>query len=112
MPALGVIGGIIGVVVFLGAVVVYLRGSSDKGTIRTLQMSNEALIQRVAILEGANLNLSGRVTSLEHENAALKAQRPSAKAIAELQTLVEEASASLAAQLERHDAQTKKLMQR
>jgi hypothetical protein len=39
-------------VTFVGAATVYLRGSRDKGTIETLQRNNEALTQRVGILEG------------------------------------------------------------
>lgn len=112
MSVLGVIGAVVALVVFLGAVVVYFRGSSDKGTIQTLKDSNDALIQRVGILESDNRDLKTRVVALERENAALRAQRPSAAAIAELQTLVEETGASLAARLERHDSDVKKMGRR
>lgn len=42
----------IALVLFLGAAVVYLRGSRDKGTIDTLERNNKALTERVTILVG------------------------------------------------------------
>lgn len=98
----GLIGGLIGFVVFLGAAVVFLRGSKDKGTITTLEASNAALVERVAILvdnetalKAKVAELDVRVKSLEDENTELKRQRPSAEAIADLGT-----------RLEKHDADT------
>ena len=85
MPAwLGTIGGLVGLVVFFGAVVVYLRGSKDKGTIETLERSNHALTERVGLLEKDNGEMKARIGSLERENAALLAQRPSAEVLAEM----------------------------
>lgn len=91
---LGTIGGAIGIIVFLGTLVVYLRGSRDKGTIATLEASNKALTERVGVLvEGeADLNrqirdLRNRMAAVERENAELRAQRPSAEAIAAVYSL-------------------------
>ena len=98
----GLIGGLIGFVVFLGAAVVFLRGSKDKGTITTLEASNAALAERVDILSESEgrlkadvVELQQRVQTLENENAELRQQRPSAEMIADL-----------AARLEKHDTDT------
>ena len=98
-----VVGVAIAAVVFFGAVVVYIRGSSDQGTIATLERSNHALTERVDVLESENARsmierdrLTDRVSALEHENATLLAARPSAEAIA-----------SLSKALARHDADLK-----
>jgi hypothetical protein len=50
-PWLSWLTGAIVVVGFLGSVTIYLRGSKDAGTIKTLERSNKALNERVAILE-------------------------------------------------------------
>lgn len=78
-------------VIFLGAAVVYLRGSKDAGTIKTLEKNNEALSNRVTILEAAEIvrkaeveALGVRLKAAEDEAASLRAQRPSADAIADL----------------------------
>lgn len=102
----------IAAVVFLGGVVVYLRGSSDQGTIKTLKDSNLALAERVDILERSEKllkaeaeaervkhaavvkALSVRLDAVEKENLRLQTQRPSAEAIE-----------ALHADLRRHDAQ-------
>lgn len=115
--ALGTIGGIVGLVVFLGAVVVYLRGSKDKGTITTLEASNRALTERVDLLEEAEQRyiaaakatatqheadisaLKTRVRALEDENDHLLALRPSAEAID-----------ALTGQLAKHDSDIKALL--
>ena len=78
---LGIAGGVISIVVFLGAVTVYLRGSRDKGTIETLTKNNAALSERVRVLEDSEKRLETRLGVVERENAALKLQRPSAEAI-------------------------------
>jgi cell division protein FtsB len=107
MPAwLGVIGGVIGLVVFFGSVVVYLAGSKDQGTIKTLQNSNAALQQRVEVLEDGETDLKARVDALEQENQMLKSQRPSADAIA---ALVQQ-TAHLDGRLDTHDDETKALI--
>lgn len=107
MPAwLGIITGVIGLVVFLGAVVVYLAGSKDQGTIKTLQNSNAALQERVGVLESGEADLKARVAVLEFENHTLKAQRPSAEAIA---ALVDQ-TAHLDGRLDAHDTETKALI--
>lgn len=96
---LGIIGGAVGLVVFLGATVIYLRGSKDKGTIATLEASNRALLERVEVIEANEQRLTQRVTQLEHENSVLVAQRPSAEAIA-----------SIALTLNKHDSDTRTLL--
>ena len=96
---LGTLGGIVVVVVFFGAAVVYIRGSKDKGTITTLERNNAALTARVTLLEASELHIKAeaearatldaakidalnvRVKALEDDNAALRSQRPSAEAI-------------------------------
>lgn len=102
---LGTLGGIVALVVFLGAAVVYIRGSKDKGTITTLESSNRALTERVKVLEDGERLLKAeaaaaaikhtaevdaltlRVTRLEQDNTELRAQRPSAEAIEALFSL-------------------------
>lgn len=88
-----VLGCLVLFVTFVGSAVVFLRGSADKGTIETLERSNRALNERVALLESENerhtaneVRLSARVEALERENASLEAARPSAEAIAGIDT--------------------------
>jgi hypothetical protein len=106
LPIAGIVSAFVTLIVFLGAVVVYLRGSRDKGTIATLEKNNEALTERVSILEANETRMTARLELLERENTELHRQRPSAEAIAELQTLVEESAALLAV----HDRQTMALL--
>lgn len=106
---LGIIGGLVGLIVFLGTVVVYLRGSRDKGTITTLTNSNAALMERVGLLEANEARLSARVSLLEAENAALLAQRPSAEAIAALMLKLEAHDVATLRRLERLDTESKAL---
>lgn len=94
------------VVGFLGSVVVFLRGSRDKGTIATLDRYSKALESRVTQLEaeaGRNKverdRLTARVEALEHENEGLRAERPSAEAIK-----------ALTLSLAQHDADTKGML--
>lgn len=82
------IGWGIAFVVFLAAAVVYLRGSRDAGTIKTLEKNNEALTERVDILEANEKVLKAeveahkvRIRAVEDENETLRAHRPSAEAI-------------------------------
>lgn len=106
---LGIIGGFVGLVVFLGATVVYLRGSRDKGTITTLENSNRALSERVALLEAAEGRLASRVAVLEAENLALLAQRPSAEQIAVILTRIEALDAENRRTWTTHDSDMKAL---
>lgn len=114
MPGwLGALGSALGFVVFLGAVVVYLRGSKDKGTIETLERNNQALTERVGLLEASELRhvaneaaLEARVGVLETEKATLQAQRPSAEKIVEIQRDV----ASLLGLSRTHDSETRALL--
>lgn len=102
MNWVGLIGAAIVVVTFLGTAAQYLRGSRDKGTITTLSQNNEALDERVKILEDSERRLKAeavaqakvheaeiralnvRVDALEAENAALHQQRPSAEVLANI----------------------------
>jgi hypothetical protein len=79
---LGVVGIVVGIVVFLGAVTVYLRGSYDTGTIATLRRNNDALTERVSLLEKSEHDLLIRVESAEREVKRLETQRPSAEVLA------------------------------
>lgn len=93
--ALGTSAYVIGIVIFLGTALVYLRGSKDKGTIATLEASNRALNERVDVLEASEARLTARVALLETENRKLEAQRPSAEAIAALSSKVDVLSGAL-----------------
>lgn len=62
----------IGVVLFLGAATVYLRGSKDKGTIDTLTRNNAALAERVMILEASDLAKAKQIESLMAANIVLQ----------------------------------------
>lgn len=94
MPTwLGVIGALVGIVVFIGSAVQYLRGSKDAGTIKTLEQNNHALTERVTILEAGRIAdreekaaLTARVESLERENSALVAERPSADVLRDIRS--------------------------
>jgi hypothetical protein len=110
---LGTIGGLIGIAVFLGAVVVYLRGSRDKGTIQTLERSNHALTERVDILERDLRDAEQRAQSdherielLERENVRLLSQRPSADVLAEVSVDLKE----LARLNREHDVEIRALL--
>jgi hypothetical protein len=113
LPIAGIVSAFVTLVVFLGAVVVYLRGSKDAGTIKTLETYSAAQDKRITQLEAdaarREIELAAhaaRIELLEKENKQLRAERPSAEAIAELQTLVEESAALLAV----HDRQTMALL--
>lgn len=107
MPAwLGTIGGLVGLIVFLGAVVVYLRGSKDAGTIKTLEKNNQALTERVDLLERDNVELKAKVGALERENAHLLAQRPSAEVLDEIRS---DLGAYIGAQRD-HNGETRALL--
>lgn len=76
---LTVIGGCIGVLTFLGVVVVYLRGSADKGTIASLKGSVEALQIEGKIKDEKIVNLEkGKLdqgATIAHLTAELKTLR-------------------------------------
>jgi hypothetical protein len=110
---LGALTGVIGVIVFLGAAVVYIRGSKDKGTIATLEASSraqagliETMKEELAQERTARERLAIRVAALERENTSLLAQRPSAEAIAQIAEDVD----SLRVALHAHDVSTKALL--
>lgn len=107
---LGTIGGIVGLIVFFGAAVVYLRGSKDKGTIETLERSNKALAESERILETKVEKLTVRVAYLEKQNADLQGQRPSAEAIEAIRTLAEKNDREIKALIRKHDAEVKELL--
>lgn len=103
---LGTIGGLAGLVVFLGAAVVYLRGSRDKGTITTLEASNTSLLQRVGVLEKDLGDARTGLATCQHELAnarveiaELKAQRPSADVLVDIR-----------AELATHDTETRAIL--
>lgn len=79
----------IGIVTFLGAAAVYLRGSKDKGTISTLESNNKALASRVDILEASEEALLIRVDALEKANSTLREMVTSRADIAELATVID-----------------------
>lgn len=61
----------VGVVLFLGAATVYLRGSRDKGTIETLTRNNAALDERVRILETSEAANKLQIAALTQANRVL-----------------------------------------
>ena len=86
----------IAAVMFVGAAAVYLRGSKDKGTIATLAANNEALTERVGILEEANKDLKTskdtltvRVETLERENETLRSVDSAKEEIASLHSALD-----------------------
>lgn len=62
----------VGVVLFLGAATVFLRGSKDKGTIETLTRNNAALTERVQILEASDLAKTTQIQALTTANKVLQ----------------------------------------
>lgn len=107
------VGGLVGAVVALGAIVQYLRRSSDKGTITTLESSNESLLQWQAIAKAEIAELKEKVTAattriavLEAENADLRAKRPSADAIADVMAMQQ----VLHEQITAHDEEVRRFM--
>ena len=115
-----IIAAAISIVVFAGTIVVYLRGSRDKGTIATLEASNRALTERVVVLESEAARdllerdrLEARVTALEHENTVLAAARPSAEVIADVAAAVVDIKNGIRThddRLSRHDVDTKAML--
>lgn len=106
MQWLTILGIAIATAVFFGSVVVYLRGSRDQGTIATLERYGKACEARVTQLEDEQARgliehdrLIARMEVLEQENETLRAERPSAEAIAALTDL-----------LRRHDADAKAML--
>lgn len=97
MDVLNIVGGVIAILVFLGVVVVYLRGSKDKGTIDTLKRNNDALDHRVEILEAEiqratqSAQLANeRAAALESENEVLRQIPGAADAVHSLETALAE----------------------
>lgn len=86
---IALISAAIGMVLFLGSVAVYLRGSVDKGTITALNANNDALTKRVDILESTDHENQVRIQALERENTYLLSQRPSAELIADVKRRLE-----------------------
>lgn len=74
----------IGIVLFLGTAIVYLRGSKDKGTIATLTRNNAALSERVAILEASDLAKATQIKALTTANMVLRNTVNSSELIADL----------------------------
>lgn len=101
----------IAAVVFLGAAVVYLRGSKDKGTIATLEKSNQALSEnnkilndRVSLLEASDVAKDARIDGLVQANEVLTNTVNSSELIANLATLITDLSENLT---EHHKASMK-----
>jgi hypothetical protein len=80
----------IGLVSFLGAVVVFLRGSADKGTIESLTRSNDALKVELSLCNAKCDKLETRVKALENENEVLRAAVTHVEEIRQLQIDVNE----------------------
>jgi len=78
---LSVVGPAIGVIGAVAAIVVYLKTSVDKGTIEALQRNAAALRDRVQLLESSDTAKTSQIESLQRENAILAAVPSSAEAI-------------------------------
>lgn len=96
-PVLEWLPAAVAVVVFLGAALVYLRGSKDKGTIETLSRNNAALNERVQVLENEAVTHKAedaknvaRIAALEQEKSVLESVANSSEKIAQLRTEVTE----------------------
>lgn len=116
---LALLGGAVVVITFIGTAVVYLRGSWDKGEFARLERAIESRDREieglrhdvarveheknedVSRLEHEKDALAVRVDALETENARLAALRPSAEAIAALDTFIRED----------HDVTAKKILE-
>lgn len=99
MQVLGYIGTAVGLVLFLGAVAVFLAGSRDKGTIESLQRSNAALETELAITNSKCAALETRVKALETENEVLLASVSHSEEIRQLQADVNQLKADVAEML-------------
>lgn len=97
------IGAAIAFVVFIGAAVVYVRGSRDKGTIASQASLLTALKDELAHEKGERQKLEVRVAALESENENLRAQRPSAEVLKQISDDVD----SMRVELHRHDLEVK-----
>ena len=69
---IGYFGFAIAAVSFIGIAFVYLRGSSDKGTMESQKRSIEALTTELVIEKNKREALEFRVLKLENENAELR----------------------------------------
>lgn len=69
---LGVIGSLFAVVLVVATVVAYFRASLAKATIDTLRDSNNALQERVTILESETEKMKVKTESLQRENGILR----------------------------------------
>lgn len=85
----GTIGGLIGIVLFLGSVAIFLRGSADKGTITSLQNSVSALQTEVNVYKTKVEEQETRLVALEKENTTLRTFVTQKDEIAQLHGLLD-----------------------
>jgi len=94
---LAIVGGVVGLVTFLGVVATYLRGSADKGTISSLESSVRALEgenkikdEKIARLERDRQAADAKVEQLTTEVGTLRGVVTQEKAIVKLQTTLDQ----------------------
>lgn len=80
---------LIGVVLFLGAVAIFLRGSADKGTIDSLQKSVAALKVENELHEEKITAQTTRLDGLEKENSTLREFVTQKREVANLTVMLE-----------------------
>lgn len=86
--ALGILGGVFGVVLVVATVVAYFRASLARATIDTLKESNAALTERVAMLEQEQGRTKLEMESLKRENDVLREAVSGKADVAEILALI------------------------
>jgi septal ring factor EnvC (AmiA/AmiB activator) len=84
------LGASITIVLFLGSVAVFLRGSADKGTIESQARQIAALSGELALTNTKCDKLDTRVQALENENEVLRAAVSHSEEVRQLQIDVNE----------------------
>lgn len=88
--ALGLVGGIIGLVGFLGVVAVFLRGSADKGTMESQQRSITALETELGIEKDKTTRLEASLKACHAKVEALSLLNSHSVEIEKLQATADE----------------------
>lgn len=92
-----IIGVLLGVIAAVAFAMMYFRGSYAKATIETLKQNNDALIERVDLLDDRANECAARADVLERENEMLKRMVTGADAIKTLQEAVSHMAGAISA---------------
>lgn len=84
------LGAITTVIVFIGAALIFLKGSVYKGAIAALESTVSAQEKRIRILEDSDKKNKETIASLKEQNRLLLQQRPSADLISEISLALQE----------------------